>query len=162
MRQSVFYQILGEDFVRIAFQAAKKADPTAKLYINDYNLDDPNGAKTKSMIEHVQKWRSQGIPIDGIGSQSHIGPGGGPNNAAALKALSTAAPEVAITELDIVNAPSSDYVAVAKGCFALKNCVGITSWGVRDVDSWKSTANPLLFNANYQPKPAYNAVIFAL
>jgi endo-1,4-beta-xylanase len=114
------------------------------------------------MIEHVKRWRSQGIPIDGIGSQSHIGPGGGPNNAAALKTLSAAAPEVAVTELDIVNAPSSDYVAVAKGCLALTNCVGITNWGVRDVDSWKSSANPLLFDANYQPKPAYNAVMAAL
>lgn len=114
------------------------------------------------MISYVQKWRSQGIPIDGIGSQSHIGPGGGPKNAAALKALSAAAPEVAITELDITNAPSSDYVAVTQGCLAVSNCVGITSWGVRDVDSWKASSNPLLFDANYQPKAAYNAVISAL
>ncbi len=71
MRPSYWYQILGDDMYEIAFAAAAKADPDAKLYLNDYGMTDP-GRRDK-YVEIVKRLQSKGIKIDGMGLQGHWG-----------------------------------------------------------------------------------------
>ena len=154
---------IADKVVATAFNTARAADPSAKLYINDYNLDSASYAKTKAMAAKVKEWVAAGIPIDGIGSQSHLA-----NNwpisdyPAALKSLCDVVEECAITELDIKGAAASDYETAIKACLDVENCVGVTVWGVADPDSWRASESPLLFDGSFQAKAAYNGICSVL
>ncbi|KAI0700640.1 glycoside hydrolase superfamily [Cytidiella melzeri] len=69
-RTDVFYNTLGTSYVQIALTAARAAVPTAKLYINDYNIEYP-GAKSTAMQTLVQTLKPANVPLDGIGLQNH-------------------------------------------------------------------------------------------
>ncbi|RPA81938.1 glycoside hydrolase, partial [Ascobolus immersus RN42] len=161
-RQSVFSRVLGEDFVRIAFQAARRVDPDCILYINDYNLDSAN-SKVNGLVNLVKRQRAAGTPIDGIGTQAHLESNGAGGVAAALSALAGAGvAQVAITELDIKQATPNSYAQATTACMQQPKCVGITVWGTRDTDSWRSSSSPLLFDGSFNKKPAYTSVLNAI
>lgn len=70
-RKSKFYEILGEEFIPLAFQYAQEADPEAELYYNDYNEWYPE--KRKTVVRLINTLKERGIRIDGIGMQGHVG-----------------------------------------------------------------------------------------
>jgi endo-1,4-beta-xylanase len=70
-RQSKFYQIIGEDFIRLAFEFAREADPEAELYYNDYSM--ALEGKRNGTVQMVKSLLEQGVKVDGIGMQGHMG-----------------------------------------------------------------------------------------
>lgn len=70
-RKSKFYQILGEDFIKYAFQYAHEADPDCELYYNDYSEAIPT--KRDGIAAMVKKLKDQGVRIDAVGMQCHVG-----------------------------------------------------------------------------------------
>lgn len=70
-RHSPFYEILGEEFIPLAFEYAHEADPDAELYLNDYSMFLPG--KREAYVKLIGELKERGLRIDGIGMQSHIG-----------------------------------------------------------------------------------------
>lgn len=70
-RKSPFYEILGEEFIPLAFEYAHEADPETELYINDYSMNSP--AKREKYVEIVNDLKNRGLRIDAIGMQGHMG-----------------------------------------------------------------------------------------
>jgi endo-1,4-beta-xylanase len=70
-RESLWYEIIGTDYIAKAFKFAREADPNARLYYNDYNLE-VRPAKRQGVIEMIEYLIKKNVPIDGIGTQSHF------------------------------------------------------------------------------------------
>jgi len=176
-RQTLWYNGLGTGYIAQALTAARAADPAAKLYINDYNVEGVN-AKSTALYNLVKSLKEQGVPIDGVGLQAHLIVGQVPATLQQnIQRFADLGVDVAITELDIrMTLPSdsakltqqaADYKAVMNACVAVTRCVGATVWGFTDSDSWipstfpgQGAATP--YDENYAPKPAYHAIAEAL
>jgi endo-1,4-beta-xylanase len=106
LRQSVFLEKLGEDYIQKAFELAAKADPNAKLYYNDYNIEQPQ--KRAGTIALIRKLQAAGTKIDGVGIQAHWSINGPPLKEVedAILEFSALGLKVSFTELDLTALPN--------------------------------------------------------
>ncbi|MFG2586741.1 endo-1,4-beta-xylanase [Streptomyces sp. NPDC048438] len=165
-RSSPFQDKLGNGFIEEAFRTARTVDADAKLCYNDYNTDGQN-AKSNAVYAMVKDFKQRGVPIDCVGFQSHFNSNSPvPSDFQAnLQRFADLGVDVQITELDIEgsgSAQAANYTKVVNACLAVTRCTGITVWGVTDKYSWRSSGTPLLFDGDYNKKPAYDAVLAAL
>ncbi|KDR71506.1 hypothetical protein GALMADRAFT_281768 [Galerina marginata CBS 339.88] len=173
-RSDVFLNTIGPSYVAVALKAARAADPAAKLYINDYNIEG-TGAKSTAMVNLVKSLKAQGVPIDGVGIQGHLIVGQVPSTIVAnLQQFTALGIEVAITELDIrMNLPATpallqqqkqDYQTVISACKKVTGCIGVTVWDYTDKYSWipgvfAGQGAALPWDANLVKKPAYDGIV---
>ncbi|MCA2215491.1 endo-1,4-beta-xylanase [Wangella sp. NEAU-J3] len=156
-------QRTGNEWIEAAFRAARAADPAAKLCYNDYNTDGIN-AKSTGIYNMVRDFKARGVPIDCVGLQSHLGTTIDSTYQANIQRFADLGVDVQITELDVQQGgnQANIFATVTRACLAVPRCTGITVWGVRDCDSWRTGANPLLFDCAGNKKAAYTAVLDAL
>lgn len=162
-RPSVFQNLLGDGFIEEAFRTARAADASAKLCYNDYNIENWSDAKTQGVYRMVRDFKARGVPIDCVGFQAHFGTNGPPASfQTTLSNFAALGVDVQITELDIAQAPATAYANTVRACMNVARCNGLTTWGIRDTDSWRAGENPLLFDGGGNKKAAYNAALTAL
>ncbi|WP_246508561.1 endo-1,4-beta-xylanase [Actinocrinis puniceicyclus] len=178
-RQDVFYNAFGggEQYIADAIRTAHAADPNAKLYINDYNIEG-SGSKSNGMYTLAQQLVQQGVPLNGIGFESHFIVGQIPSSLASnMQRFTALGLDVAITELDDrmptpasssnLQQQATDDANITKVCLNNAHCPGITQWNISDADSWvpgtfSGQGAATLFDSNWQPKPAYTSVLNTL
>ncbi|ORY54955.1 glycoside hydrolase superfamily [Pseudomassariella vexata] len=176
-RDNVFYEVLGEEYITLAFKAAAEADPDAKLYYNDYNIES-TGAKQEATVSIIKNITAAGARVDGVGMQGHFIVDSMPSvesiQAAMQSYMDAGVTEVAFTELDVKfsSVPASAdgledqaaaYATVVGACLAQSGCIGITLWGFSDKYSWVPTTFPgegeaCLYDDTLSKKPAWTAV----
>lgn len=184
-RNSPWYRICGEEFVAKAFEYAHAADPDALLFYNDYNETNP--LKREKIYRLVKKLKDAGIPIHGIGLQSHWSVPDLTEGQidSTLSRFASLGLKIQITELDMkVQPENSSKMDIINGytpereemqtrqydmAFHVfrkyRNIISaVTFWNVSDRYSWldrrgRGKAYPLLFDTAYQPKKAYRKVI---
>ncbi len=177
LRPSVWLDLVGRDYIELAFRWARDADPSVALFYNDYNIEGIN-AKSDSAFALLRDLRARGVPIDGVGLQAHFIAGGVPATLGQnISRFASLGLKVHITELDVrVPVPSTaavlqtqaqNYRDVLQTCLSYPACELVSVWGLSDRESWIPGAFPgfgeaLLFDASYQPKAAFSAVYGAL
>lgn len=176
-RQSMWYKTTGEEYITHALVKAREMDPDAKLFINDYNVEFIN-AKSDGLYNLVKKLVEQGVPLDGVGFQSHfihdqIDYDSLEKNIQRFTALGL---EVQFTEIDLrIKAPVTDERLVEQGEaykklmeIALRNGVtAFVTWGISDLHTWVpgffiGYASPLLYDNKYNPKAGVEGIKVAL
>ncbi len=182
-RKNIWYEHIGPDYIKKAFIWAHEADPDAKLYYNDFSILKGD-AKFTTMIEAIKELLDEGVPIHGIGFQAHITDTSPliSNIESTLNIIDDLNLSYRVSELDISmnqfkthreytkrisDSQCERYYEVTNAFCQSPYLTGVTTWGLSDADSWIPAFNdridwPLLFDSNYQPKPAAQCFINVL
>ena len=179
LRQSRYFQILGEEYIEDAFNwanqafnvtyAAPAATRPVKLSINDYNTDQ--SGKRQRLHDLVALLLSHSVPVDLVGHQFHVSlttQVQGLDDA--LAAFEDLPVKQAVTELDVsIAAPVTDAKKVDQGylyrdAFRIfraraADLFCVTVWGLYDSVSWHADQAPLIFGDSLEAKPAYYGVV---
>ncbi len=173
LRRSFWQEAMGESYIDQAFIVARKADPSAKLYLNDYGIEH-EGKRWDALLALVQRLKSRNVPIDGVGFESHVYTATDNIDLeilqAHMKILADLGLSVRVSEIDVTGKDpqfqADQYAGVLSVCISEPSCTSYTTWGVSDLYGSTTIADrypvllgsSLLWDKDMKPKPAFMAL----
>jgi endo-1,4-beta-xylanase len=179
---------IGPEYIDLAFHAAHQADPKAMLVYNQDRIEAENSwaeKRRQAVLALLTRLVRRGVPIHGLGIQSHIiaeTDVTGPGFKRFLHAVEDLGLSILVTEMDVRDQFLPGDIAVRDGLVAkqyyhylsfilqFKSVKTVLTWGLSDHSTWLAKdgrrqdglpVRPLLFDADSQPKPAFDAVMRA-
>jgi len=184
LRSSIWQQVIGNDYIDSAFVWAHRADPNAKLYLNEYGAESYGSTKSNAMYNYTKSMKERGIPITGVGLQCHftVNSINFTKLEQNIKRYADIGLEAIMTELDVritktdynadinkwLSYQAEDYRKLVKICLDNSNAKTILTWGFTDKYSWipnftnNLSGYALIFDDSYNAKPAYNLMLTEL
>lgn len=164
----------GMEYMDKAFIWARQADPESELLLNDFNSEGINDT-SNAMYDYVRGALSRGVPIDGIGMQMHIDGAHAPVKdevVSNMRRFGQLGLKIYVTEFDVnmedvkADGPAKDkiqeniYYEMMRACIESKVCHQFSYLGITDSETWYNhiglkDPRPLLFDRQYNPKPAF-------
>ena len=170
----------GTKYIGQAFRWARAADPSGKLFYNDYDAEVIN-KKSDAIYAMAKAFRKRGVPLDGIGFQAHVSlqfddPAKLASFAQNMKRFAKLGLDIHITELDVrltdasaasLTAQAKLYGEITDACVQQPKCKLLQTWGFTDQHSWipgfyQGQGWALPWDEKYQKKAAYSAMHGAL
>ena len=179
LRDNLWLKAIVPEYIEKAFIWAHEADPDAKLFINDFFVEE-KGVKSDYLYKFVRELLDKKVPLDGVGFQFHIdmeNPMDMERINENVKRFSDLGLDVHFTEVDIriTGLPTEELLAKqAKMYSDLMNLAlnyekvnAFTMWGITDKYSWvpasySEAGAAHIYDNEYKPKPAYTALVEAL
>jgi endo-1,4-beta-xylanase len=179
-RRNVWREHLGRDYLAMAYAWAHEAAPHVKLVYNDYGAETLN-AKSDAIYNELRRLLRRGVPIHAVGFQMHLfhGPPDLESMKTNFRRFADLGLEIHITEMDVaiqhfegpleqrLRRQAHIYHRVIEACLRIDAVTVIQTWGMTDAHTWVEGFTgqpdaPLLFDRQYQPKPAFWRVLESL
>jgi len=148
---------------------AREILPQGTLILNEYDIEI-NGPKADGFFSLIERMQLRGTPLDAVGFQMHLFSTFDQFDEVRenFQRAADLGLDIYVTELDVsfpegsterdLQLQADIYREILSICLEQERCKALQTWGFTDQYSWREPLDPLMFDARYQPKPAYFAI----
>jgi endo-1,4-beta-xylanase len=185
-RSSLWLDLLGPEWIELAFHSAREADSGALLVYNENWLEsdrETSRAKRQRVLGLLAEWKRRSVPVQALGLQAHLLTDDklAPELGQFVQQVADLGLKVLVTELDVRdrNAPAvlalrdrmvaGKYAEFLSAVLTSQAVAAIITWGLSDRYTWINhhpgsrradglASRPLPFDPDREPTPAWQAM----